>query len=134
MSWTYNPSLNTSRDRVRLYIGDTDTDDQQLSNEEIDAMLLLDASVFAAAAMAARTLAAKYARQADKWVGDLKILASQKARAYHELAETLTAKSTSFVGTPTAGGVLVAEKETAAANTALVQPYLSRGRDDYQGD
>ena len=37
MTWTYsgNPS-STERDAVRFLVGDTDTNDQLLSNEEID--------------------------------------------------------------------------------------------------
>ena len=41
MTWSYNENLSTDRDKVRFRIGDTDTDDQLLSNETIDAILVI---------------------------------------------------------------------------------------------
>jgi hypothetical protein len=40
VSATYNPALSSDTDWVRLLIGDTDTTNAQLSNEEIGALLL----------------------------------------------------------------------------------------------
>jgi hypothetical protein len=39
VSWSYSDSLTTNKDKVRLKIGDTDTNDQLLSNETIEALL-----------------------------------------------------------------------------------------------
>lgn len=134
MSWSYDTSLPADLDKVRLLIGDTDTTDQQLSDEELGAMLTVYGAVNSAAIAACRALAAKYARYADKWVGDLKILASQKHRAYLELAEELQAAGASATGAalavPTAGGIYTAEKEAYEGNTARVSPFFHRGMHD----
>jgi len=135
MSWSYNTNLTADKDKVRLLIGDTDTDDQQLSNEELVALISLTGSVTSAAIRAARALSAKYARQADKWVGDLKILASQKSKAYSALAEELEDMGSTFGGSrthqqPFAGGISVAAKAAIQADTDAITPSFTRGLHD----
>ena len=129
MSWTYDILLATNRDKVRLLIGDTLSTDQQFSDEELDWLLLENGNgLYRTASAACRALATRYSRYADKWVGDLKILASQKARGYLAMAQELDKKSSaSSWAVPTAGGVYVDEKEAAAADTSLVQPEFVRG-------
>lgn len=114
---------------VRLTIGDIVSTDAQFQDEEID--LFLDTSVTATAASiaAVRALIARYARYADKWVGDLKILASQRVKHYTDLLAELSSADV-FIGTPSAGGVYVADKEAAVANSSLVQSFFSRNMDD----
>lgn len=116
MAWTYSTALTLTRDKVRFLIGDTDTNDQQLSNEEIAGIIALTHGVYQAAALCARGLESKYARQADKWVGDLKILASQKARRYADLADRLERGKRTHQ-TPFAGGTSIAAKDTLEADT-----------------
>jgi hypothetical protein len=125
MAWTYNIELVEDKDKVRLLIGDTTNDDPQFQDEELEAMLLTYGSVTATAIAAARALSAKYARQADKWVGELKILASQRARAYRELADTLAKAAVSAYGVPSAGGIRVSQKETMDADTDRVKPSFT---------
>ena len=134
MAWTYDTSLPTDRDRVRLMIGDTIETDQQFSNQEIDAMLLIWGSVTTTAVAACRALAAKYARFADKWVGDLKILASQKSEAYLALAEQLEESGVTAIGASTAGlfagGLRVSQKEMLDGDTDRVVPFFRRNMMD----
>ena len=59
MSWSYDTSLPTNKDKVRVSIGDTDSSDQQLSDEEINALLTVHGSVRSTAIAVARMLAAK---------------------------------------------------------------------------
>ena len=129
MSWSYDIVSGTTRDRVRLLIGDTLSTDQQFSDEELDWLITDNGNgLYRTAASACRTLAARYSRYADKWVGDLKILASQKSRNYLAMAEGFgTQASVQSWAIPTAGGVYVADKENAAADTSLVQPEFVRG-------
>lgn len=60
MAWTYDPLVSTSRDQVRLLIGDTDTDEPGnwiFADEEIDAFLAMEQSVVKlAAAQALETM------------------------------------------------------------------------------
>lgn len=127
--WSYDPRGTTDTDQVRLLIGDTDASDPQLQNEELSTLIAAAGTVTSAAAVACRTLAARYARFADKWVGDLKILASQKSRAYERLAEQYEARGAVYA-VPSAGGIRTAEKETMAANAELVQPAFRIGVHD----
>jgi len=129
VSWTYDTRLTTNRDQVRLLVGDTLSTDQQFSDEEFDYLIASNGNgLYRTAAAACRVLASRYSRYADKWVGDLKILASQKSRNYLAMAESFDAKSgAQSWAVPTAGGVKVAEKEAAAADTSLVQPEFVRG-------
>jgi hypothetical protein len=134
MSWSYDATLSTAKDRVRLLLGDTDVSDPQFSNEELVALLTVHGSELRTAIVGARALSAKYSRQADKWVGDLKILASQKARAYRELAETLTKDGSSYYGVPSAGGISVSDKQTAESDTDRVAPGFTRDSFPYEGE
>ena len=80
MSWTYSRDPSVSdRDKVRFLIGDTDVDDQLISDEEIDWLLTEESSVTSASVRACETVAAKFARLADKSVGDLRLSLSQKS-------------------------------------------------------
>ena len=51
MTWTYNLALTADKDKVRLLVEDTDTDDQLAQDEEIN-FLLIEAggSIYRAAA------------------------------------------------------------------------------------
>lgn len=131
MSWTYDITLPTTRDQVRLRIGDTISTDQQMQNEELDALLAATGdNVNSASLAAARMLQARYARQVDKWVGDLKILASQRARAYASLIEEIESVVSVGRGTPFAGGIRVDAKSTLSEDSSLVQPSFRRGMFD----
>lgn len=132
MPWSYDPNLVSDVDQVRFLIGDTLSTDPQLQNEEISAFLTIHANdVRATAIAAARALSARYTRQADKWVGDLKILNSQKSRQYARLAEDLgKSSSASISGIPSAGGISVSKKEMAEEDEDRVVPFFKRGMHD----
>jgi len=133
MPFSYDPAIVTTIDEVRLKIGDTNPLDPQLMDEEIT-MLLTEAgeSSRAAAVAAIDILIARYARHVDKWVGDLKILASQRFEQYTKLRGTLITGggSPAMSGVPNAGGVYIAETLSARANTALVQGAFRVGLHD----
>lgn len=62
MSWSYDPSaIEKGLNFVRLMVGDTDTSDQQISDEEINAFLAIETDVWCAAAAVADSISAKYA-------------------------------------------------------------------------
>jgi hypothetical protein len=82
MSATYDSSLGTNRDWVRLLIGDTDTASAQLQDEEIDAILAEEPATgqalkYMAAARALGALHAGWSSQGagvmEKQVSRLKI-------------------------------------------------------------
>ena len=96
MTWTYDPTdLSTDLAKVRLLIGDTDTNDQLLSDEEINHFLTVDTDPNRAAAFAANAIYSKFARLADTTVESVSKKYSQKAQHYSALAKTLEAQANS---------------------------------------
>lgn len=92
MTWTYsgNPA-DSEKDAVRFLIGDTDTNDQLLSDAEINYVIVESGgSRYQAAHDAAYAVAGKFSRMAQsKSVGDLSISYADRAKAYFELANEL---------------------------------------------
>lgn len=83
MSWTYsgNPGSSTL-DEVRFLIGDTDTNDQLLSNEELQWLIDKWSDAYSAAISAVTQLLSQAARSTEqnKKVGDLSLSIKNNAR------------------------------------------------------
>jgi len=134
MSWSYSAALATDKDRVRFLIGDTDTNDQQLQDEEITWLLTQRSNFTLAAADGARALAAKYARMVDTTNLSLSVSASQRSEAYKALADQLEAKAAALAGAEMdVGGITIAGKVTLASDSGAVQPNFAIGQDDEPG-
>lgn len=127
MTWTYGgaPGTTTSatrRDAVRLLVGDTDTTDQQMTDEEI-AFALSQASddIYNASALLCRALSGKYARLVDTSVESVSSSYSQRAKQYAELAVRLTKEGKRMgsvgLGVPVAGGMSISEMEGVENDT-----------------
>ena len=133
MTWTYGGDPGSSdRDAVRLQIGDTDTTDQQLTDEEIDYFLDQEDSVLDAALAAVRAILALYARLVDKSVGDLRQSYSQRLAAYQALEARLK-KQTVVYGAPVAGGISQARKDTVEEDDDRVAPAFARDQFSHPG-
>lgn len=131
MSWSYSGDPGASDlDEVRFLIGDTDTDDQQLSDEEINYLLTSTGSVQAAALGAARSLWAKYSRMVDQKTGDIDIKYSQRKDAYAALIRQL---QLGMLPVPYAGGISEDDKQVDEADSDVVQPAFTRGMMEYDG-
>ena len=121
MAWTYSGDPDSSAlNAIRFLIGDTDTNDQLLANEEITwvnkqvtGSTTSTDSLYDVASRCCTTIASKFSRLADQAVGDMRVSMSQKAVAYRIQAEELKALSTreGSVPTPYAGGLTVSGKE-----------------------
>lgn len=94
--------ITSDRDKVRLTIGDTDSTDPILYDDEIDALLeqrsLVTTSgttynIPAAAADAAGAIAAKYARQFDFTTDGQGFQRAQRVGHYQALEATLRARA-----------------------------------------
>jgi hypothetical protein len=138
--WTYDPTLPTPKDQVRFLMGDTIAEDPQMQDEEIDALLTATGgAVGTAAVVGVRSLAAKYSRQADYWVGDLKLLASQRAQAYLRLGGQLAEMGESLLTIsrvhqiPFAGGISVSQKELLALDADWPPTSFKKGMHDNCG-
>lgn len=121
MSWTYSarPGTTTASSRldaVRHLVGDVDSSDQQIQNEEIlFALSQAGDDVYGAAALTARAIAARYGRLVDTSVDQTGISAnySQRQKHYHELSTELEKQSKKYgstgLGMPDAGGLSLSE-------------------------
>lgn len=126
MTWSYSASSTTTRNRIRRLIGDADTNDQKLTDEEIDDFATLFGGLFFAAASCADAVAGKYASKEDRSVGDLRLSSSQKAKAFSALATRLRVQGVGTDATPYAGGLSIDDKDAVEEDSDRVQPAFTR--------
>jgi len=114
MSFSYNPSLASPSDYVRLLLGDT-TSPSEVSNEEIHAILLREGgNECLAAAELAMYLSAQYSKQVDESFDGHSKSYSQLSANFEKLARTLIKKGaqggggisfSGFTGVDSDGGI-----------------------------
>lgn len=133
MSWSYSATdLNTTTssgriNTVRLLVGDTDTTDQLVQNEEITfALSQTGDNVYYAAVWICRAIAAKFSRMVTTTLdGALSANYSDKAKQYNQLAVQVEAQGKKTSGKAlgiSAGGISVAAMDLANATTDRVPP------------
>jgi len=120
----YDPATDPV-DAVRFLVGDT-VAPTQLSDTEILFALDQNPNPYAAAALCARALAARYARKVDSKFETIESKNSQLSRNYDMLARQLDqqARKQGGLGTPIAGGISRADVESVQANTDRVNPFF----------
>ena len=138
MAWSYDPTdLDTSTssgrlNSVRLLVGDTDTTDQQVQNEEITfALTETGNNIYAAASWVARTIASQYSRRVNTTLdGALSADYTDLAAQYFKLAEDLEyrGKTNGAVLGVAAGGLTVSDINAVRANTNRVEGSFRRDR------
>lgn len=137
MTWTYDPSLAAGRDKVRFYLGDTDSAAALMTDEEIAAMLALAGSEIEAAARCADSLAARYARRTSVSIDGFSVSGADKARAFRELAASLRATAVQNMpgglGVPLVAGVSVSEMDSADADPGRTPSRARFGMHDEPG-
>lgn len=128
MSWSYSGDpADSDKDQVRFRVGDTDTTDQLVSDEEILWAISAEPSTIYASALILENLAARFARQANKWVGDLRLELSDRAKAYERQAKQLRQQaSITSGGIPFAGGISISDKDSYRDDTDRVRPSFHR--------
>lgn len=137
MTWTYSGDPSSSAtDAIRFLIGDTDSTDQLLSNEEI-AWINLEQSgsitattdLYYSAHYACHAISARLVRLADTQIGDLNIKLSQKAMGYKTLAQDLLAHaSRQSAPIPYAGGLTISDKDIDEDNTDVFRGWFASGQ------
>lgn len=138
MSWSYDSAdldTATSSGRlnvVRLLLGDTDTLDQQVQNEEVTfALAQTGDNVYYAAAWLAKTVASQYARKVDVQLdGALSAKYSDLHKHYMALSENLEyqgKKAGAVVGV-VAGGLTISDINAVRGNTDRVEGSFRRDR------
>lgn len=130
MAWSYSGDpADSDKDQIRFLVGDTNIDDQLVTDEEIAFNLALFPSTvgkpnYRAAAETAEAIASEFARKADKSVGPLSIQAKQQRDHYIEMANRYRFYAIN-------GGVLV----PGSGGAIPITPRLGGGGDTHlQGD
>lgn len=136
MAWSYDPTdLDTTTasgrlNTVRLLVGDTETLDQQVQNEEITFGLSENGNnVYYAGAWIARAIASKYSRKVNTSLdGALKADYSDLAKQYKVLADDLEyqGKTSGAVIGVLAGGITKSGVEAVRANTNRIEGSFRR--------
>lgn len=130
MTWSYNSSLlaSSTKDALRLLIGDVISCDPQLQDEEISYFISARGTLYGAAAECCRALAAKFSRSVDQQAGTSKLFYSQLAKAYTLKAIEFEAKATlSGAAMPYSGGISLSDKQIQDLNNDRVPPSFTIG-------
>lgn len=122
MTWSYDDSLPTDRDKVRFRIGDTDSEEELLSNETLDALLAIRNDVVLASIDAVQAILAKFAREIDRQALGLGGPRSQKTTHYENLLKVLRAEADKGSTGVFYGGATIAAKNAALADTTRPRP------------
>lgn len=133
MTWTYSgdPGLS-QKDEVRFLVGDTDPNEQLVTDEEIEYALSQEGSVRAAAVVVCESIQASLAKRVDKAAGAVRVSLSQKAEHYAKLCERLKSRL-ALSAAAYAGGISRADKESNRSDTDRVKPAFRRGMHDNHG-
>ena len=133
MTFTYDATdiATTTRDQVRFLIGDTDSTAPLLQDEEIAYAISVENNYIGAAARCCETIAMKFLTKADVRIGrgGTTLTYSTAAKQYTDKAKELRTRANAL-NVPWAGGTSIAEKESARADTDLVQPIFAKQAGD----
>lgn len=138
MAWSYDPTdLDTTTasgrlNSVRLLVGDTETLDQQVQNEEVTFALSENGdNVYLSASWVARAIASKYSRRVTTQLdGALSANYSDLSKQYMQLADQLEYQgktSGASIGI-LAGGITKSGIEAVRSNTNRIEGSFRRDR------
>jgi len=126
MTWTYSNDPSSSiKDEVRFLVGDTDCKNPLVLDEEIAYVLSKNTDPLRAAAGVARAVAASFASQVNKSVGDLKLQNSDRQKQFYMLAKVLDTRADEESSPNVyAGGISVSDKASRARDDDRVVPDI----------
>lgn len=122
MSFSYNPSdLSTSeKDQVRFLIGDVDSSNPILQDEEIDFAIDSQSNVYYAAAECAIAIAARYAPDVNVTIDGMSVQNQDKMKKYQAIANNLRMRATSnpkFAPAPIITGISISDMQSVDQNS-----------------
>lgn len=141
MSWSYSATdLNTTTssgrlNSVRLLVGDTDTTDQLVQNEEITfALAQVGDNIYYAGSWVCRVIAAKFSRMVNTQLdGALSADYSDRAKQFQQLATQIEAQGKKTSGKALGvfgGGISVADMFVVSQDPDRVPPAFTIGQFD----
>ena len=141
MSWNYSGPSASDKDAVRFLIGDTDVEDQLLSDEEINYLvttwLTVHGTIFYVASMACETIAAQMAREISYSADGVSVSLSELQAKFEQQAETLRQQHKELLvgGAPDVGGISAYEEQDIGIAPFIFGTGMSdnreAGRQDY---
>lgn len=126
MTWTYAGNFSLTRDQIRWLVGDTDTNDQLATDEEMAFAVAQDSNVYRAAASVARAIALKVGQRLTVSAGGTGIDADEQFKHWMELAGSLEARAVTSGVAGFAGGLSRSGKDAANADADRVSPAFTR--------
>lgn len=132
MTFTYSDtSVSTTLAKVRLRIGDTDSTDPLLTDEEIAVYTGDTTDINLCAVQCVEAILAKLARQIQHSGAGLSGSAQMKFDQYERLLERLKKAAGRGRIQAFAGGVSDSRNDSLRNDTDFPQPQATVGRDDY---
>ena len=127
MSYSGDPA-DSECDAVRFLLGDTDTSDEILADEEIVFLLDNEGSPLKAAIVAADTIANLFSGDSTSYrIGGVEVRRGQRAEQFRRRADELRRSLLEQGVNLFAGGVSIANKAEVVADTDRVAPHFKVG-------
>lgn len=126
MTWTYDTSLSTDLAKVRFLVGDTDTNFQQLSDEEINSLISQYSSVLRSSIQAIKGLISKYSFKNNETVGKISVNYDNVIKALSDRLKQLELEALNSGLGIYAGGISKTIRETIEDNTDIIKPFFTR--------
>ena len=143
MTATYVSPDDSQKDEVRFLIGDTDSANPMLQDEEIEYLISkwyrIHGTVEYVASVAAETVAAKFAREANYSADGVSVSLAQLGQQFRDLAASLRSQQKNLLvgGLPDVGGITPGEElDPTVKNTDFgtgMHDNYEAGRQNYGG-
>jgi len=134
MSWSFSDSLGSNLDKVRLKLGDTDSTDQILQNETINALLTEhNNDIDLTAISCCRAIIAFYSRALNRGAVGLSADRGAIVQNYRELLSDLLRANRGNAGARYSGSFSRSRKETIEDDSDFIDPAGKVGEFDYPG-
>lgn len=132
MTTTYTPAdLATSvKDQVRFNLGDTDSTDWQLQDEEIQWAITTRGNVWGATSMCALALVGKYGRLTSISADGVSQALNQRVDNYKAIATEFEHKETIYCAVPSLFGVSVSDMYATLSDSDRVPDIFRLGLND----
>lgn len=124
-TWSYDNTLPTDKDKARFILGDTDTLNQLLYDEEINAALTMKSTLRVACIFLAESLSARFMKFTQSRGGETTADRTAVSNKYEALAKRLRR-----VGQKGFAVLTQSDKTNYESNTDLLQTNIKRGSMD----
>ena len=125
MTWTYNEhALDEALNRIRLEIGDVDTNRQLLKDEEIELIISEESGFNLRVAKCCRLICSLFAGKPERF--RIEEFTESRKEIYNRYEKMATRYEARGGGSPWAGSIDVGIKEATEADTSLVKPMFKR--------